>query len=605
MVQRKKTGDLMNTRMFFMLLATVFVVSAMGGFVDSSRLCGQNACFAQAPAEEEAVSTGYPDMARDASWLLCRARQITKNARRIAADGTEIWPPAGLHNFYHDRAYPRDFFYLVDACPECFTDRQLERSIRLFFDHQRDDGRIPNWVGVNGHPHYGGLQDNSQFLVNLVYFHALRSKQAEFYEHQIDLFTQFAPDIERAMACIPFDTETGLVKGGYGFNDTIKTGGGDLFTSLLYFEAAGKLEELYTGIDNAQRAAQWRKSQENVKTAMQKLYDKRGFFYACTEGKNRLPSVWGSAFAVYVGATSAEQTRAIGMWLRDNYDKCVQRGQVRHLLKPMHWGVTSAPYPKDTYQNGGYWATPFHWVNRALRNVDPKLSDRMLKDIVEDFQRYGINEVVNFDAAYVNRAGHGGEYCASLAPLIVYRELHADFIKGYRNLALSANGGKATASSVLNKEHQGQHKIEHLNDGLFGNKHSWIASDSDKSPSLQIELAAPSRIDMIVFGRDNWSAGIVGGHRPNHTGKSDRDIESFTIRASSNGRNWSKPIHIDRAFVGLEAGQNHVIKLDKAAVCRFVRMDFQTNSGCIDEFEVFGRPSSKSDEPSEENLLTK
>ena len=138
-----------------------------------------------------------------------------------------------------------------------------------------------------------------------------------------------------------------------------------------------------------------------------------------------------------------------------------------------------------------------------------------------------------------------------------------------------------------------EHKVEHLNDGLFGNKRSWIASKSDKSPWFQIELAKQSQVDMIVFGRDNWSAKITAGHHPNHTGWNDRDIESFTIQVSSDGTNWSEPIHTDHSFAGLEAGQNYVIKLDKTISCKFVRMKFQPNTACIDEFEVFGQPSSE------------
>ena len=249
------------------------------------------------------------------------------------------------------------------------------------------------------------------------------------------------------MAWIPLDPQTGLVNGHYGFNDTIKALEGDLFTSLLYFEAAGKLKELYTKVHNQQRAEQWQKSQDKIKAAIQKLYNEQGFFYTSIDEENHLPFVWGSAFAVYIGATSEEQTHAIGVWLRDNYDKYIQRGQVRHFPKPLHWNNTT--FPQETYQNGGYWATPFAWVNYSLRNVDPQLANQMLADIAKDFQRYGINEVVNFDVDYVNRAGHAGEYCASLAPLIIYRQLGANFNREYKNLALSSNGGKATASSIL------------------------------------------------------------------------------------------------------------------------------------------------------------
>jgi hypothetical protein len=44
------------------------------------------------------------------------------------------------------------------------------------------------------------------------------------------------------------------------------------------------------------------------------------------------------------------------------------------------------------------------------------------------------------------------------------------------NLALANNGAKASASSLL--PGYAIHQVAHLNDGLYGNSHSWIAAGS-------------------------------------------------------------------------------------------------------------------------------
>jgi hypothetical protein len=68
-----------------------------------------------------------------------------------------------------------------------------------------------------------------------------------------------------------------------------------------------------------------------------------------------------------------------------------------------------------------------------------------------------------------------------------------------RNVALAGAGGVATASSEY--PNAPIHKIAHLNDGEYGNRASWI-SDEPGTGWAQIELAGPSLIDRIVWGRD-------------------------------------------------------------------------------------------------------
>eukprot|EP00039_Didymoeca_costata_P013621 m.210443 g.210443 ORF g.210443 m.210443 type:complete len:146 (-) comp15823_c0_seq21:334-771(-) len=50
-----------------------------------------------------------------------------------------------------------------------------------------------------------------------------------------------------------------------------------------------------------------------------------------------LVDVWGSAYAVYTGATSTSQSEKIMQWLVNNEKSIFQAGQVRHLPSPSHW----------------------------------------------------------------------------------------------------------------------------------------------------------------------------------------------------------------------------------------------------------------------------
>jgi hypothetical protein len=94
-----------------------------------------------------------------------------------------------------------------------------------------------------------------------------------------------------------------------------------------------------------------------------------------------------------------------------------------------------------------------------------------------------------------------------------------------RNVALASRGARATASSVL--PGVAIHKIEHLNDGQYGNSRSWISNEAGKG-WVQIELPRRSRIDRVVWGRDR-------------EGKfTDRLPRDYRIEVSSDGKTWKK-----------------------------------------------------------------
>jgi hypothetical protein len=93
------------------------------------------------------------------------------------------------------------------------------------------------------------------------------------------------------------------------------------------------------------------------------------------------------------------------------------------------------------------------------------------------------------------------------------------------NLALAASGAKATASSLL----QGFaiHKVEHLNDGKFGNEWSWI-SGTRGTGWAQIELPKAVRINQVVWSRD-------GAEIPRFD---DRLAVAYRIETSLDGKVW-------------------------------------------------------------------
>ena len=76
-----------------------------------------------------------------------------------------------------------------------------------------------------------------------------------------------------------------------------------------------------------------------------------GMFRPSSGNCAHLLDVWGSALAVHIGATTAQQAAAIVNWFGANWQLVFQDGQVRHLPKGQYWpsiGPVVAPSP-------GYW----------------------------------------------------------------------------------------------------------------------------------------------------------------------------------------------------------------------------------------------------------
>jgi hypothetical protein len=67
-----------------------------------------------------------------------------------------------------------------------------------------------------------------------------------------------------------------------------------------------------------------------------------------------------------------------------------------------------------------------------------------------------------------------------------------------RNVALASHGTRVTASGSQKSEN---HKLEHLNDGVYGNSRSWM-SDTPGTGWVLLELPEPLTIQQVVWSRD-------------------------------------------------------------------------------------------------------
>jgi hypothetical protein len=92
-----------------------------------------------------------------------------------------------------------------------------------------------------------------------------------------------------------------------------------------------------------------------------------------------------------------------------------------------------------------------------------------------------------------------------------------------KNIALAVTGTKATASSVF--PNSDIHRLEHLNDGRYGNSRSWISNERGKG-WVELVFSEPTTIARIVWGRDREEK------------YSDRLATDYRIEVAANSNDW-------------------------------------------------------------------
>ena len=94
-----------------------------------------------------------------------------------------------------------------------------------------------------------------------------------------------------------------------------------------------------------------------------------------------------------------------------------------------------------------------------------------------------------------------------------------------RNIALATLGAKAAASSVFSNGTSSLHKLDHINDGHYGNSCSWISAETGTG-WVRIELPQPTVVDCVAWARDR-----EGQFR-------DRLPTRYRLEVSENGEAW-------------------------------------------------------------------
>jgi hypothetical protein len=236
-------------------------------------------------------------------------------------------------------------------------------------------------------------------------------------------------------------------------------------------------------------------------------------------------STTGAAFlGLSVGCAKCHDHKFDPIPQRDYYRLTACFAGVRHGERPL----PAPPESEQARQETAALARRQGSVSNEINAIETAARDQVLRQrgiVVGERPavnaRRNVDEFLPVTARYVRftilATNDGSEPC--LDEIQIYG---AD--EG-RNLALAMDGAKATASSLL--PGYAIHRIDHLNDGLLGNDHSWI-SNTKGAGWAQIELPKPATVQRVVWSRD-------GGAIPRFD---DRLATSYRITASLDGKSW-------------------------------------------------------------------
>lgn len=248
--------------------------------------------------------------------------------------------------------------------------------------------------------------DDAFFFIQMVAQHWRLTRSTAFFQSTVPTGwgnARLSDICAKAFDSVAVDPAGGLVvceagegrtRVDWGFCDTIRKTGLCLMPSLLRWKAAADLAALFTAAGNLSEAERFGRRADQVKAAivatfLQEMTTADGtrdvLLLSATE-LGRKEDVWASAYAVWLRVLPPDLERAVARHLLGLYQAggTVVEGQVRHLPPGGEFGGywEEAKCDRDTYQNGGYWATPTGWYITALRRVNPAAAEKLLREYV-------------------------------------------------------------------------------------------------------------------------------------------------------------------------------------------------------------------------------
>jgi hypothetical protein len=173
---------------------------------------------------------------------------------------------------------------------------------------------------------------------------------------------------------------------GFIFCDSIVMTGHLLMASLIRYRTALQMTNLAQHLTRNTEAEQYTMIANKIRANIIPVFADHGKYdgwLKASTGISAQPDVWGSIYAIYVGAVTGEhKTHLLQTVVRALEKGDIEfEGALRHVPLPYDfspeavWEHTSTL--KNRYQNGAYWHTPTGWLIAILQPDYPDLAQKL------------------------------------------------------------------------------------------------------------------------------------------------------------------------------------------------------------------------------------
>jgi len=262
---------------------------------------------------------------------------------------------------------------------------------------------FPGAYADQGVGNYGFLPpaDDAFYFIQMVYEEFRLTRRQTLLDEKVGTGWGDQPLGEvcaKAFDSVSIDPETGLVvcdgtpgktRVDWGFCDSIKKSGSCLMPSLLRWQAARRLADLFDASGKRDKADGYRKDAKIIAASLATTFyhgltrpgSVEGLLFSTT-GLGHKDDVWASAFAVWLRVLSPKVEGAVARHLMNLYlaGGTAAEGQIRQTPPSGEYGGgwDKAMTGPEEYQNGGYWATPTGWMVAAIQKVDRAAAGRLI-----------------------------------------------------------------------------------------------------------------------------------------------------------------------------------------------------------------------------------
>ena len=172
---------------------------------------------------------------------------------------------------------------------------------------------------------------------------------------------------------------------GFIFYDAIEMTGDLLMASLIRYRAALQLAWLATKMDQPKDAKYFTEIAQQICSHILPVFadtdGSHGGWLKASNGISGQSEVWGSIYAIYIGAVKGEARAGL---LRTIKEALAKPGEIEFegALRQVPLSGDASPLtmwektkcPKNTYMNGAYWHVPVGWLLSILQPEHPELA---------------------------------------------------------------------------------------------------------------------------------------------------------------------------------------------------------------------------------------